>query len=199
MFGMEIAKIVLEYLKVLIWPAVIIYFLIWYYEALSDFFRRMVRGQVYGVSLEASSPSEQRKEIKEERNLQSQEAIEKYIRENPKEAIKGYLRVYNNYWFERAFNLIYGTQIALLEHLATRGQDGDTSTTLQLLFYQRFLDINRSAGLLPPKTTWNDYIGFLQNWKFVELADACVKISQFGREFLSYIRSQYPYYKYKAF
>ena len=200
---MEIAKIVLDYLQTFLsWPVVsaivIIYFLKLFKEPLSDFFRRMIKGQVYGVALEASSPSEQRKEIKEGKIPQSQEAIEKYIQENPKEVIKEYLRILQSYWFERAYNLIYGTQISLLEHLSTKGEDGEYYVNL-FSFYKEFQDRSQLFS-----TQMADYIGFLQDMKFIEYAgegsNLKVKITPFGIDFLSYLKSQYSAsYKFRPF
>lgn len=200
---MEIAKIVLAYIQVLLsWPVVsaivIVFFLKLFKEPLSNLFRRIVRGQVYGVSLEASNPSEQRKEIKEGPTPQSQEAIEKYIKENPKEVIRDYLRVFNGYWFERAYNLIYGTQVNLLEHLTTKGTEGDSYINL-FMFYNEFLNRSQFSS-----TQMADYIGFLVDMKFVELfgegSNLRVKITPYGVDFLSYIKSQYPTsYKYRVF
>lgn len=198
---MEIAKIVSQTLST--WPVicaiVTISFMVLFREPLSDFFRRIVKGGFYGVSLEAINPSEQPKEIKEKRALQSREDVEKYIREKPKEAIEAYFSVYTNYLFERGYNLIYGTQIELLEHLALR-QDGATIAEVYP-FYQKFLNWIRLAGLVPTKM--DDYVGFLRAMGFVELvgvgSNLRAKITPVGINFLHYIRTQYPSYKYKVF
>ena len=198
---MEIAKIVLAYIQTLLsWPVIsafmLVYFLNLFKEPLSDFFRRIVKGQVYGVSLEASSPFEQRKEIKE--GLKSPEDIEKYIKENPKDVLKDYLQVFNRYWFERAYNLIYGTQIELLEHLATKGAGGENYINL-FTFYDKFLTRSQSVS-----TQMTDYIRFPRDMKFIESVgegnDLRIKITPYGMDFLSYIKDQYPgSYKYKIF
>jgi len=81
-------------------------FLKWFKNPISDFFRRVVRGEAYRVKIEASSPSEQRKEVKEIPQPQTHDQIEKYIKDHPKEVIKEYLRLLNGYWFERVFNIM---------------------------------------------------------------------------------------------
>lgn len=200
---MEIARLVLDYLKIILsWPVItaiaIIYFLRLFKEPISDFLSRLVKGQVYGVTVEATTPSEQRKEVQETSVPKPQADIEKYISENPQEVLKEYARVLNGYWFERGYNLIYGTQIALLEHLLSKGVDGDFYVNV-FPFYQNFL--NRSNLTT---TQMADYLGFLRDMKFIDITsdgdDLRVKITPYGVDFLSYIKGQYPYsYKYKAF
>ncbi len=200
---MQIASIVLEYLRVLLsWPViaglVALYFLIQFRDPLSDFLKRMVRGQIGAVTLEAARPSEQSKEIKMTEAPKTQDEIEKYISENPQQVIKEYIRTFNAYWFEKAFNLIYGTQISLLEHLLSKGTDGDAYINLYS-FYQEFLNRSNLTA-----TQFADYVGFLRDAKFVEIEtvanDMRGKITPYGTDFLSYIQVQYKYsYKLKAF
>ena len=68
---MEIAKLILCYLQTLLtWPVIggiiAIVFLKMFREPLSCFLRRIVRGQLYGVSIEASTPSEQQEKVGKE-------------------------------------------------------------------------------------------------------------------------------------
>jgi len=101
------------------------------------------------------------------------------------------------YWFERTFNIIYGTQIDLLEYLSAKGTDGDRYVNL-LVFYNEFV---KRSGLA--STQMADYLGYLHSMRFVEYrgegSDLIVKITPYGVNFLSYIKGQYPStYKYKA-
>ena len=199
---MEKAKIILEYLQVILgWPVVTlilgVIFLKWFKDPISDFFRRVVRGEAYGVRIEASSPSEQREEIKDTPQL-PQDQIEKYIKDNPKEVIVEYGRLLNGYRFERAFNIIYGTQMDLLEYLSTKGTAGENYINL-VSFYNEFV---KRSGL--SSTQMADYLGFLKDMRFIELAEQNkvwnVKISAYGVDFLSYIKGQYPSsYRYRPF
>jgi len=197
------AEIILQYLQVILgWPVVAlilgVIFLKWFKEPISDFFRRVVRGEAYGVRIEASSPSEQRKDIKETPQLQTQDQIEKYIKDNPKEVIKEYVRLLNGYWFERTFNIIYGTQMDLLEYLSIKGTKGENYINL-VGFYNEFV---KRSGL--SSTQMADYLGFLKDMRFIEFVEEDkawnVKITAYGVDFLSYIKGQYPStYRYRPF
>ncbi len=200
---METAEIILKYLQVILgWPVVAlilgIIFLKWFKDPISDFFRRVVRGEAYGVKIEASSPSEQRKEVKEIPQPQTHDQIEKYIKDHPKEVITEYLRLLNGYWFERAFNIIYGTQMDLLEYLSTKGTKGENYINL-VSFYNEFV---KRSGLA--STQMADYLGFLKDMRFIEFVEEnktwSVKITAYGVDFLSYVKGQYPSsYRYRAF
>lgn len=200
---MEKTEIILRYLQVILsWPAVfLISFLIFikrFKEPISDFFRRIVKGEAYGVRIEASSPLEQRREAKEAPQSQSQDEIERYVGENPKEVIRVHLKLLNGIRFERAFNIIYGTQINLLEYLSTKGTEGDKYINL-VGFYHEFV---KRSGLA--STQMADYLGFLEDMRFIEFvgegSELSIRITPHGVDFLSYIKGQYPLmYNYKPF
>lgn len=195
---METTKVVIDYIRVILnWPLVILILGFVFRGAINDFFKRLVKGRGYGIEIEACTPTEQRKEAKESIQRQPEDAIEKYICENPKEVKKEYLRAFNGYWFERAYNLIYGTQIQLLEHIAAKSDKGDKYINL-INFYATF---QQKSGL---NTQMADYLGFLVDMGFIEYSrqgsDITTKITPYGLDFLSYIKTQYPLgYKYKAF
>lgn len=199
---MDIAIIILDYIKVIFnWPLVVLILGFAFRNAIGDFFRRLVKGKGYGIELEATTPAEQQKEAKETRENMPRglkdDDIEKYIRENPKKVKTEYLKTLNGYWFERAYNIIYGTQIQLLEHLSKKGDQGDKYINL-VSFYGDFL---QKSAL---KTQMADYLKFLVDMKFIqykkEETDITVKVTSYGIDFLSYIKTQYPLaYKYKAF
>ncbi len=200
---MEIAKLVLDYLKAfLCWPVAAlilgILFLHNFKDAISDFFRRIVRGEAYGVRVEATSPSEQRKEAKEIEPILTETELERYISENPKQVLTDYKRVYNSYWFERGYNLIFGTQLDLLEYLIGKGSEGENYVNLTS-FHNEFLKRSKTQTY-----QFADYLGFLRDMNFVEYvgegADLSLRISPYGVDFLSYIKGQYPSaYKFKPF
>jgi len=200
---MKIAEIILQYLQVFLgWPVIIlilgIIFFKWFKEPISDFFRRLVKGEAYGVRVEASSPLEQQKEAKQIPQLQSQDEIERYIQEHPKEIIEEYIKLLKGYWFERVFNLIFGTQIRLLEYLSKKGTSGEKYINL-VGFYDEY--VKRSGVAI---AQIGDYFRFLEAMKLIEYvsegSELSVKITPFGVDFLSYIKTQYALvYKHKAF
>ena len=200
---MQTAEIILRYLEVILtWPvAGVVLGLVamkWFRGPVSDFLRRVVRGEAYGVRLEAANPTDQRKEAQDVPKPQSGDAIEQYIRDNPKEVIREYLRAVNGYRFERAYNLIYGTQLDLLEHLSRIGEPGEPYINL-VPFYNEFVKRSNLAA-----TQMADYLGFLRDMLFIEYigtgTDLRARITPLGVDFLSYIKGQYPtVYKYKAY
>lgn len=199
---MEVAQLVLEYLAVLLsWPvataAIAFVFFKTFKGPLADFFRRMVRGEAYGVRLEAASPAEQVQEAEQIKALPEQGQIEKWIAENPKLVLEEYQRAVNGYLFERAYNLIYGTQIQLLDHLEKKGEEGEKYVNL-LPYYN---DFRQRSGW---NTQFADYLNFLRTSNFVEVvgdgSDVALRITPWGVDFLSYIKTQYPgTYHIKAF
>ncbi len=193
----------IEILKIIIsWPLAVfilgLFFIFTFKSPISDFFRRIVRGEAYGVRIEASAPTEQQKAVGETQKYPSKDEIEKYVAENPTQVIRDYLRLSNGYHFERAYNLIYGTQLDVLEDLEKKGSEGEKYINL-INFYNEF---QRRSNL--QSTQYADYLGFLGSMKFIEYkgsdTDLTVHITPFGVNFLSYIRGQYSNaYKYRAY
>lgn len=198
---MEIAELVRRYLEVILtWPVAMLALgltaMRWFREPFADFLRRVVRGEAYGVRLEAANPSEQRKEAQDV--PQPQPDVEQYIRENPKEVVHEYLRAVNGYRFERAYNLIYGTQLDLLEHLSTVGKEGEPYVNL-VPFYNEFVKRSNLSG-----TQMADYLGFLRDMHFIQYSGPenhlRVQITPLGIDFLTYIKGQYSaFYKFKPY
>jgi len=200
---MQIANLILEFSKIVIsWPLAVfvlgLLFIRTFREPISDFFRRIVRGEAYGVRVEAATPSEQRKEAQQSQSFRTPDEVERYVKENPKKLITEYQRLLNGYWFERAYNLIYGTQVALLEYLQGKGTDGEKYVNL-VGFYNEFVSRSHLQT-----TQFADYLAFLAEVRFTEYkgqhTDITVHITPYGINFLSYIKGQYPTaYKYRPF
>ena len=185
------AEIVLKYIQsLLIWPVVVLIIGIVYKRTLSDFLKRFKKAEAYGVMLEAS-PVEQQKELNRNPSIiQTETDVEKVIKDNPKEVIKEFIKLSNGYWFEKTFNIIYGSQIALLEHLSTKGNAGEFYINL-VPYYNMYV---LRSGL--PSNQMAEYLNFLKNAKYVEYvgenADLRLRITPLGVDFLSYIQGQYP-------
>ena len=194
---------ILEFLKVLLsWPIAAIVLgmtvIFTFKSAIEDFIRRLKSGEAYGLRVEATSPAEQRKEAQETKDFPKQNDLERYVKENPARVIQDYQKIFNSYWFERAYNLIYGTQIDLLDHLSQKGETGEKYVNL-LIYYNEFV---RRSNL--SSTQFADYVGFLRDMGFAEITgdgtDISVKITPYGVDFMSYIKGQYPAgYRYRAF
>jgi len=200
---MEIAEIILRYLGVfLAWPVIIlilvVIFLKWFKAPITDFIKRLVKVEAYGSRAVAISPSEQQKKAKETLQTKSKSDIENNFRDNPNLVVAEYSRLFNWYVFEHVFNIIFGTQIDLLEHLSNKGDKGEKYINLAG-FYNEFVG---RAGTTSYQM--NDYLGFLIIYKFLiyegEGSELNVKITPYGVDFLSYIKTNYSVvYKYKQF
>lgn len=200
---LQIANLILQFAKIVIsWPLAVfvlgLLFIRTFREPISDFFRRIIRGEAYGVRIEAATPSEQRKEAQQSESFRTPDEVERYVKENPKQVITEYQRLLNGYWFERAYNLIYGTQMALLQYLQVKGTEGEKYVNL-FRFYNDFVFRSKLQ-----KTQFADYLGFLAEIRFIEYkgqdTDLTVHITPYGINFLSYIQAQYPTsYRYRPF
>lgn len=200
---MEIAELVRSYLDtILSWPLALIIILLVFRRPLSDLISRLtnIRSNVGPLSVEAAITDEQKKEIDEpqEYPVRTETEIEEYVRTHPKESIEEYQRVFRGYWFERAYNLIFGTQIELLEYLQNKGDRGEKYINLVSFFNKHI------AGTINPPQ-YSDYLGYLLTSKFIEYeniegGEFIVKITALGVDFLSYIKNQYKLtYKYKRY
>ncbi len=200
---MQIVHIILDFAKIVIsWPMAVfllgLLFIKTFRAPISEFFRRIVRGEAYGVRFEAATPSEQSKEVLDSKSFPSLDEVEEYIQKNPKEVIREYVRLLNGYWFERIYNVIYGTQISLLEYLQEKEATGEKYVNL-VRFYNEFLLQSKLET-----TQFADYLAFLVDTGFIEYkgqgADLTAHITPYGINFLSYIKGQYStIYKYRPF
>ena len=183
----------------LTWPVVTLIMAFMFKSSIADFLRRLVKGEgPGGWKFEATKPAEQQQEIKDKSLVQPEDKTEQYVKDNPKLVIQEFKRTFNAYWFERAYNLIYGTQIEVLEHLETKGDKGDKYINLTP-FYNEFLRRSKFTT-----TQLAHYLGFLKDAQFIEYlgegANLTARITPYGVDFLSYIKTQYALaYKYKIF
>jgi hypothetical protein len=192
---MSCTEITLEFFRVFLsWPVMILVLsLIFFFkfkDSISDFLRRITKVGTKNVGIEATSPSEQSEKIKESLPATPLEELRRRIRENPDLIINDYTNLFNSLLFERAFNVIFGTQIDLLEHLSQKGEKGDMYINL-IKFYNEF--VRRTVN---PVSRIENYFGFLINLKFIEYigvgSELSVKITPQGVNFLSYLKNQYP-------
>lgn len=212
--------LLLEYLKVILgWPpialVIAIVFLLMFRIGIRDFLNRAIEANVFGQTVKASPPVEQQQEVKgvEENRLaqaaeaqttqssesdallrlnndpQAQIAIN-YVKSNPGQTVVEYRRLLFGYNCERLFNSIYGTQISLLEFLASRPTEIFTLPEIALFHTNHQALVGRTEYQL------RDYINFLQVFEVMAAVSTPnnqrYKITEYGLEFLSYIKSNYP-------
>jgi hypothetical protein len=180
------------------WPCVILIFLMFFSilfrKQISNFLARLVNAKIGNLNLAAMKPTVQpKKAIQDKLKIK---AIN-YIKLHPEETIKEFYGLLDKYKFERIFNIIYGSQILLLEHLSLKGDIGDKYINLYV-FYDEFI-----KKTIPPRPQITEYFGFLESWKLIEASgenmNKSYKITPFGINFLSYIKTNYPLYKYKNY
>lgn len=196
--NMGINEIIQRYLQiVLTWQVVFIILAFMFRKSIREFLGRITKGEGYGFRLEAGTAVEQQKEVKKDIS-QTEDEIEAYVKDHPKEAIIEYKKVLNSYWFERIYNMIYGTQITLLEYLLDKKSNGDVYINL-VSYYNEFVKRSRLYNV-----QMANYLGFLKAMNLIEYQgegnNLIVKITPYGLDFLSYIKGQYQSaYRYKAF
>ena len=161
-------------------------------KQISEFLQRLKTLKISSMGVEAGTHLEQQKR-ETKKPFPSKEEIERWRFEK---VINEYIKLFNRYQFERTFNIIFGTQIDLLEHLLIKGTSGERYIGLRY-FYDECI---RRTGLFSYKM--EEYIGFLKSMGYVEYVgegyQMIVKITEYGRNFLSYIKEQYPRkYRYK--
>lgn len=213
MTNAQIAELVLRYIEVFLrWPMAILALgltaMFLFRKPISDFLSRITSAGGYGIQVSAAAPQSQSAPamrpgapelanvVEHQAPAQQQgpwmvppQAIQ-YVQQHPAQVIEEYLRVFNGYRYERAFNLLYGTQIDLLQYLANKGTEGEAYTNLAI-FYEEFRKrANDSKYQMP------DYVRFLQTLGFIEYfgeqPNFRVRITPSGLGFLSYVRSEYP-------
>lgn len=196
---MKIEEIVLKYLQVVLnWPLLAIISIFLFKKQISDFLSRLIKGKVGSLSVEATPPKQEKVIVENDKKNRGIQIIE----DNPKNAYGEFLKLYEEYFFERSFNIIYGTQIDLLEHLDKKS---DKSEKYNFIFIKYYL---RHLGTKPKtKKPYNQYLDFLEINKFIEIlnvdkdySERILKMTPLGIKFLSYIKNYYPErYKNKPF
>lgn len=188
-------------------------------SAIDDFLKRVVEGNILGQIFKAVPPPQQtalsgvtedRLAIAAEANrrpngTQANEgqdplppelagdpiapAAVAYVRSNPAQTVIEYKRVLFAYNAERLFTRIYGTQVALLEFLASR-PEAPAPLALLARFHEEHQQKSGST-----EYQLRDYVSFLVGFGVVTVTGQensyQYSISQHGVEFLSYIKANY--------
>lgn len=200
--------------------AIAILFISRFRGAIDDFLKRLVEGTIFGQAFKAVPPPQQSGSsgATEDRLALAAEAAPQpihaqtdgvpdqlppelagdpqassavaYVRSNPAQTVIEYKRILFAYNSERLFIRIYGTQIELLEFLASRP---DTPALLSHL--AKFHDEHQQkAG--STEYQLRDYVNFLVGFGVAAVSGQETaheyKITQHGVEFLSYIKANYP-------
>jgi hypothetical protein len=234
---LEIAKLVLEYLRACTSPQLIaggvaVYVLEKHSAPVSGFLSRLTKMTLSGISAEAVSPVSVQEPIAVESTASAEallgatetrqlvattaasttgvptlgkEAISGRlpglsepdtgpVREDLKQTKIALLTTEQALVYERILNVIWGTQLALLGHLSSRGGTGEKQAELFTLFYQTHVNSVRAANLSPVR--FEPYMGFLTANKLIEFTgvadDPHLRLAPQGMQFVSYVQSRYP-------
>ena len=108
-----------------------------------------------------------------------------YIAEDRQKAKEEYARLYGLYIYEKLFNLIFGTQLMLLERL-----ERDYPQEMEY-DYARIYWLEHCTRIRNQNYSFNAYIDFLKKSLLISVENNIIKLSLFGSNFLLYIRSAY--------
>ncbi|KKU44551.1 MAG: hypothetical protein UX60_C0001G0004 [Berkelbacteria bacterium GW2011_GWA2_46_7] len=191
----ESAKTILEYIKVLIWPLVVLSSAVMFRGDISDLIRRIVKGSIFGNEINllppaqndssevnlASVPAEEKTALVGFINTQQQEL------ENSRttvEQLKNQLAERELFLdFERIYQLIFASQIRLLD---------DLSHSEFFALARVALHFQVTKNTFPAVfSNWdtNQYVSFLIRSELMAWRDThCLEITPKGRAFLEYLR-----------
>jgi hypothetical protein len=208
----------LEYLRVFLgWPpialAIAVVFIRTFRRPIDGVIGRVVEAQIFGQAFKAVPPSQKSEGATEDRLASAAEAAQlppetalplppelagdptaaaavAFARNNPAQVIIEYRRVLLAYNSERLFSHIFGTQVDLLEYLATRHGESVSLPALAK-FHDDFQKKTQNS-----EYQLRDYINFLVNFGVIAVSGvenaSEYRITQQGVEFLSYIKANYP-------
>lgn len=187
-------EIILKYLQVLLnsWPLIILIFVLLCRKHISNFLERIYKGSFYGASFEATPMMQKEKMYQDKYSHSPIDKAVEYIKNNPREAFDEYVKIYKYYIFERAFHFIYGTQINLLEYLVNKENNSENKLMLKKYYNEYLMRTNPKYS----RSTPDQYFGFLHSYKLIEdftlNGQIHTKILDLGKEFLVYIKNQFP-------
>ncbi|MBI3776860.1 MAG: hypothetical protein HY273_15175 [Gammaproteobacteria bacterium] len=189
-------------------------------SAIDDFLKRLIEGNVLGQTFKAAPPRDQQNIAQRPDDLHTKATAAQqtvlthpetelaeslppelandpqasaelaYVRQHPAQTVLDYRRLLFSYNAERLFNSIYGTQISLLDSLASR-----PSETITLAQLAQFHEAHQKQA---KRTEYQlrDYVNFLVNFGVLAVKgpphENTYTITQDGIEFLSYIKANYP-------
>lgn len=204
-------NLLLEYLKVILnWPPVAlilgVIFFYFFKVGINNFLGRVTEGSIFGNTFKASPQSTnssdasigQLTEQSQTNVIDESHLIEKlkqeepdaekviaFVKANPAHTVIEYKKLLSSIQFEKCFNAIYGTQIALLDTCLAR--DGKVT-------YKDLIAFHNQHQKLSNTTTYplNQYTQFLIDFNLISSKHDYSEITEIGKEFLVYIKTIYP-------
>lgn len=212
---LEYVKVFLSWPPILL---VVAYLLISKFRAaIDDFLKRLVEGNIFGQIFKAAPPRQQSSDatVRDDPLARAAEAAPQtvgletkepmppelagdpqaiaavaFVQSHPAQTVVQYRKILFAYNSERLFARIYGTQIELLEFLASR-QGAPVPLSMLKPFHDEH---QKKSGSTEYQI--RDYVNFLVGFGVVAVSgpenEFEYAITQHGVEFLSYIKASYP-------
>ncbi|MCL4360349.1 hypothetical protein M1555_03800 [Patescibacteria group bacterium] len=164
---------ILEYVKVLIWPSIVIFLIIKFNQEIKNLLNRIQSADLPGGTRVNLSPPPQYEKLAENNPKTSEiEKIKKDL---------SYTQIYLD--FERIYRFIFGSQIELLKRLRaqeTRNGEQSKDTILFFVFTQNIFPLLKNW-------TFDFYLKFLFDAGLIHSRNDHYLITDKGKAFLSYI------------
>lgn len=202
--GNNLSEQILKYLMIIIsWPVVVFLMALIFKDEMANFINRIVGAKFPGGEIQTAPQLETPKSQDDNITMaspQNKELVEQ-IREEYEERFKNYETNIKatvdslfdeiskkdlELEFERIYNLIFGSQVRLLEILLPNSGDGLPRNFMDSFF-------NNVKSLWSNLATWNtdSYLGYLIGVNLIEMTTmGNYKITSKGEGFLSYITSR---------
>ncbi len=199
---MENSELILEYLKIfLTWPVIggvlLLIFIFNFKSSIVGIFNRIRSAKVGNVEFEAPLIQKELSDIKSDHTLLDSNVIVNDSNDNSideqtyKEKYETLLGLYNDiqleFYFEMLLNILFGTQLRLLQSINNIGDDG-----IDLDRIYPFYNENLSKSKL---TNWgvNDFLRILINYNIINKNESTNKyqITPNGTNFLSYVEKNH--------
>lgn len=198
-------KLILEYLRVLIYPSIITWILLYFRKNIAAFIDRVWKLKFPGGELEAekqleiqtesnkneSVPDEDLEDLFDDGDLvqEMKENYEKTLEETRKSNDEETSKLLNEIAirdlaleFERIYRAIFGSQISLLRHLNIKGLLGESR-----IFLDNFFKTAKNSWPILQSLTLDSYLNFLISKNLIDTSQGGYRITDKGSAFLSYI------------
>ncbi len=200
----EVSKTILDYLRAIIWPSVVLFVVITFKENIARLIERLEEGDNPFVgkwrASHASSISQQQEQtpsdIEErgadadfEKIVEEKEFEISALKDNQQELVNKLTFAEIELDFERIYNLIFASQIELLAKL------GVNSPVDFPYLMNHFLGVQRANREVLKDWDIHQYLNYLFRTQLIERNDSNISITSKGRAFLFYL-SRMNYRKY---
>jgi hypothetical protein len=195
---MEGAKLIVELLRSLAWPAVVLMLGFYFRKDLRTILPRLTKAGPTGLEFSQlqnieSNWSGKLKDLPGLTRTKKMEEIEVSIHKDlqhfdPSSRVDLLVRHLAQARLERVFErvngAIYGSQVALLNALAIKSEPSPLNEAVT--WFEEIKEKNPAAYL---HTTFERWVGFLTSFDLVRIEQATISITETGRDFLAFLKA----------